>query len=112
MAQQQTAQQKQTAQQQTAPAAKLAALNRVQRRVAAIGFFAVAEHGIMGLIIAASIIIDEPGRRGDAIGLLIMATIVSAITYVAMRTILGGRLLSPWILIGVAAPLFGYIWVL
>lgn len=88
------------------------ALNRVQRRVAAIGFFAVAEHGIVGLIVAASIIIDEPGRRGDAIGLLVMATIVSAITYVVVRLILGGRLLSPWIAIAVVAPLAGFIWVL
>lgn len=89
-----------------------AALNRVQRRVAAIGFFAVAEHAILGLIVVASTIVDEAGRRDDAIGLLVMASVVSAITYVVMRKILGGRLLSPWILIGVAAPLFGFIWVL
>ncbi|MGJ9421565.1 hypothetical protein [Aeromicrobium sp. CF3.5] len=90
---------------------KLLALNRVQRRVAAIGFFAVAEHGIIGLIVAASIIVDEPGRRGDAIGLLVMATIVSAITYVVMRLILGGRLVSPWIAIAAIAPVVGFIWV-
>lgn len=94
------------------PAAKLAALNRVQRRVAAIGFFAVAEHGILGLIVVSSIIVDEPGRRGDAIGLLVMAAIVSTITYVVMRKILGGRLLSPWILIAAAAPVLGFFWVL
>lgn len=100
-------------QDQVTPATSEAkALNRVQRRVAAIGFFAVAEHGIIGLIVAASIIVDEPGRRGDAIGLLVMAAIVSAITYVVMRTILGGRLLSPWIAIAAAAPIIGYIWVL
>lgn len=97
---------------QTDTATKMVALNRVQRRVAAIGFFAVAEHGIVGLIVAASIIIDEPGRRGDAIGLLVMATIVSAITYVVMRLILGGRLLSPWIAIAAIAPAAGFIWVL
>lgn len=90
----------------------LAALNRVQRRVAAIGFFAVAEHAILGLIVAASIIIDEPGRRGDAVGLLVMATILSAIVYVVMRLILGGRLLSPWIVLAAAAPVAGFIWVL
>ena len=94
------------------PAGRLAALNRVQRRVAAIGFFAVAEHGILGLIVVASTIVDEPARRGDAIGLLVMATIISAITYVVMRTILGGRLLSPWIAVAAAAPAFGFIWVL
>ena len=93
-------------------ASKMLALNRVQRRVAAIGFFAVAEHGLVGLIVAASIIVDEPGRRGDAIGLLVMATIVSAITYVAVRVILGGRLLSPWIVIALIAPVAGFIWVL
>lgn len=96
----------------TTPTSPLAALNRVQRRVAAIGFFAVAEHGILGLIVAASIIVDEPGRRGDAIGLLVMATIISVITYVAMRVILGGRLLSPWIALAAAAPIAGFIWVL
>lgn len=99
-------------QQQIAPATRLVALNRVQRRVAAIGFFAVAEHGIAGLIVAASIIVDEPGRRGDAIGLLVMATIVSAITYVAMRKILGGRLVSPWIVLAAIAPVVGFAWVL
>lgn len=99
-------------QQQVGPATRLTALNRVQRRVAAIGFFAVAEHGIAGLIVAASIIVVEPGRRGDAIGLLVMATIVSAITYGVMRTILGGRLWSPWILIAVIAPAAGFVWVL
>jgi hypothetical protein len=98
--------------QQTGAPAKLAALNRVQRRVAAIGFFAVAEHGIVGLIVAASIIVDEPGRRGDATGLLVMATVVSVITYVAMRIILGGRLLSPWIALAAAAPIAGFVWVL
>jgi hypothetical protein len=96
----------------TTTQSKLAALNRVQRRVAAIGFFAVAEHGIFGLIVAASIIVDEPGRHGDAVGLLVMATIVSAITYVVMRTILGGRLLSPWIALAAAAPVIGFVWVL
>ncbi len=91
---------------------KLLALNRVQRRVAAIGFFAVAEHGVIGLIVAASIIVDEPGRRGDAIGLLVMAAIVSAIVYVAMRVILGGRLVSPWIAVAAIAPVAGFAWVL
>lgn len=90
----------------------LAALNRVQRRVAAIGFFAVAEHGVLGLIVAASIIVDEPGRRGDAVGLLVMAAIISAIVYVVMRLILGGRLLSPWIVVAAAAPVAGFLWVL
>lgn len=98
--------------QQIVSTEKVAALNRVQRRVAAIGFFAVAEHGVLGIIVAASIIVDEPGRRGDAIGLLAMATIISAITYVVMRKILGGRLLSPWIVVAVAAPLLGFVWVL
>ncbi|MGA8851102.1 MAG: hypothetical protein WB508_05225 [Aeromicrobium sp.] len=91
---------------------KASALNRVQRRVAAIGFFAVAEHAILGLIVVASTIVDEPGRRDDAIGLLIMASVVSGITYVVTRMILGGRLLSPWILIAVGVPVFGFIWVL
>ncbi len=99
-------------QQQISPGSRLVALNRVQRRVAAIAFFTVAEHGILGLIVAASIIVDEPARRGDAIGLLVMATIVSIITYVAVRIILGGRLLSPWILVAAAAPVLGSFWVL
>ena len=63
-------------------------------------------------IVAASILVDEPGRRGDAIGLLVMATIISALTYVAVRKILDGPLLSPWIVIAAIAPVAGFVWVL
>jgi hypothetical protein len=49
-------------------AAAKASLNRVQRRVGAIGFFFVAIHGALGVIFVAHTREDQ-GRHGDAIGL-------------------------------------------
>jgi hypothetical protein len=79
------------------PAVELAALHTVQRRVAAIGFFAVAMHGVIGLAVVAQII-DGQGRHGDAMALVFMSGVFALVTYVVMRTILRRRLWSPvWI---------------
>ncbi|MEO6605745.1 MAG: hypothetical protein ABIN55_09035 [Aeromicrobium sp.] len=83
-------------------AAELVALRRVQRRVAAIGFFAVAIHGILGLAIVGHIV-DGQGRRSDAIMLTVMSGVLALITYGIIRTILQRRLWSPvWMLIALA----------
>lgn len=87
------------------------ALDRVRRRVAAIGFLAVAEHGVIGLIVVAHHIIDD-GRRGDAIALLVMSAVVAVLTYVGVRVIVRGRLWSPWLLVALAPPVVGAVWVL
>ncbi|MDX6276334.1 MAG: hypothetical protein QOJ72_462 [Nocardioidaceae bacterium] len=80
-------------------AAELAALHTVQRRVAAIGFFAVAMHGVIGLAVVAQII-DGQGRHSDAMVLVFMSGIFALVTYVVMRTILRQRLWSPvWIVV-------------
>ncbi len=83
-------------------AAELVALRKVQRRVAAIGFFAVAVHGILGLAIVGDIV-DGQGRRGDAIMLTVMSGVLALITYGIIRTILQRGLWSPaWILIALS----------
>jgi len=80
-------------------AAELAALHKVQRRVAAIGFFAVAMHGVIGLAVVAQII-DGQGRHSDAVLLVCMSGVFALVTYVVVRTILRRRLWSPiWIVI-------------
>ena len=78
-------------------AAELAALHKVQRRVAALGFFAVAMHGVIGLAVVAQII-DGQGRHSDAVLLVFMSGIFALVTYAVMRAILRKRLWSPvWI---------------
>ena len=77
--------------------AELLALRTVQRRVAAIAFFAVAVHGVIGLIVVARII-DGQGRHGDAVVLTVMSGTFAVVTYAVVRLILGRRLWSPvWV---------------
>jgi hypothetical protein len=79
-------------------AAELAALRKVQRRVAAIGFFAVAVHGIVGLAVVGHIV-EGQGRHGDAIMLTVMSGVLALITYGIVRTILQRPVWSPvWML--------------
>ena len=83
-------------------AAELLAFRKVQRRVAAIGFFAVAVHGIIGLAVVGGIV-DDQGRRGDAIMLTVMSGVLALITYGIIRVILQRGLWSPvWLAIAVA----------
>lgn len=78
-------------------AAELEALRTVQRRVAAIAFFAVAIHGVIGLVVVAQII-DGQGRHADAMMLTFMSGVFALVTYVVVRTILRRRIWSPaWI---------------
>lgn len=87
-------------------AAELRALRKVQRRVAAIGFFAVAVHGILGLAVVGNIV-DGQGRHGDAILLTVMSGVLALITYGIIRTILQRGLWSPvWILVAIAPTVF------
>lgn len=87
-------------------AAELAALRKVQRRVAAIGFFAVAVHGIIGLAVVGNIV-DGQGRRGDAVMLTVMSGVLALITYGIIRTILQRSLWSPiWMLIAIAPSVY------
>jgi len=80
-------------------AAELEALHKVQRRVAAIAFFAVAIHGIIGLAVVAQII-DRQGRHSDAMVLVFMSGVFALVTYGVERTILRRRLWSPvWIVV-------------
>lgn len=93
-------------------AAQLAALRRVQRRVGAIAFFAVAIHGVLGLIVVAHVVKGE-GRGSDAVLLLVMSAVFAVVTYVVVRTILGARVWAPgWIALSVVPTVIGFVWVL
>lgn len=91
---------------------QLAALRRVQRRVSAIAFFAVAVHGVIGLIVVAHVVKGE-GRDADAILLLIMSAVFAIVTYVVVRLILSARIWSPiWMPLSVVPTIIGFFWVL
>ncbi len=91
---------------------QLAALRRVQRRVGAIAFFAVAIHGVLGLIVVAEVVHRE-GRGSDAVLLLVMSGVFAVVTYVVVRLILAARLWSPpWIVVSVIPTVIGFVWVL
>lgn len=92
-------------------AEQLVALRRVQRRVASIGFFAVAIHGVIGLIVVAEVVKGE-GRDADALLLLIMSAVFALVTYVVMRIILGAKIWSPWVAISFVPTIIGFFWVL
>lgn len=88
-------------------AGEMKALDKVRRRVAAIGFFTITIHGVIGLIVAGHIV-DGQGRHGDAIGLVVMSGVVALIQYAGCRIILGARLWSPvWILLSLVPTAFG-----
>ncbi|MET0468790.1 MAG: hypothetical protein ABW075_13980 [Aeromicrobium sp.] len=94
------------------PTEQLAALRRVQRRVGAIAFFAVAIHGVLGLIVVAHVVKGE-GRDADAVLLLALSAVFAVVTYVVVRVILGARLWSPeWIALSMVPTLIGIFWVL
>ncbi|EFQ82154.1 hypothetical protein HMPREF0063_12678 [Aeromicrobium marinum DSM 15272] len=97
----------------TTTAAELAALKRVQRRVAGIAFFSIAIHGVLGLIGGAHAIVDDPGRRTDAILLLVMSGVFAVVTLVVTRVILGR---SPftwyWWPVAFVPTIAGSFWVL
>jgi|UPI0003C7F60E hypothetical protein len=91
---------------------ELAALDRVRRRVMAIGFFAVIIHGVLGLVGAAEVVHGQ-GRTDDAVILLVLSAVVAVIMVVVIRAILGRSLASPlWLAIGLAPTVAGWIWVL
>jgi Kef-type K+ transport system membrane component KefB len=93
------------------PTEQLAALRRVQRRVGAIAFFAVAIHGVLGLIVVAHVVKGE-GRDSDAVLLLAMSAVFAVVTYVVVRIILGAAVWSPWIVLSVVPTVIGVLWVL
>lgn len=66
------------------------ALDRVRRRVTAIGFLAVASHGVFGLIGVSYVLVGQD-RRGDAVLLTLMSGVVALIVCAATRAILGAR---------------------
>jgi hypothetical protein len=91
-------------------AAETASLHRVQRRVAAIGFFAVTVHGVFG-VIGAAYVREGQGRHADAVGLTIMSGVIAVIVYSVMRIILGAKLWAPaWIVLALTPTVATIIW--
>jgi hypothetical protein len=87
------------------------ALVRVQRRVGAIGFFTIAEHGIAG-VIGAAYVLEGQGRHGSAVGLTVMSGVMALMVYAVTRTILGARLWSPaWIALALTPTAAASVWV-
>jgi hypothetical protein len=88
------------------------ALNRVQRRVAAIGFFAVAVHAVFGLI-GVAYVRENDGRHTDAVGLAVMSFVVALIVYAVIRLILGAKIWSPvWLAIALLPSIAALVWVI
>jgi predicted lysophospholipase L1 biosynthesis ABC-type transport system permease subunit len=86
------------------------ALDRVRRRVTAIGFLAVASHGVFGLIGVSYVLLNQD-RRSDAVLLTLMSGIVALIVCAATRAILGIRPFSlPWSLVSLAPTVVAFLW--
>ncbi|MFT4299300.1 MAG: hypothetical protein QM597_06680 [Aeromicrobium sp.] len=93
-------------------AAELASLDRVRRRVLAIGFFTVVIHGVLGLIGGAHVIHGE-GRTSGAVVLLVMSGIVALLMVGIIRVILKRSPFAPlWFLVGLIPTAVGVTWVL
>ncbi|WP_229054600.1 hypothetical protein [Aeromicrobium sp. Leaf350] len=92
-------------------ALELAALNRVRRRVAAIGFLAIIGHGVIALPIVAHHLVDD-GRTSDAVILLVLTVFVTTVAIVVSRLILGRKPMTfAWALVPVAVPLVAALWI-
>jgi hypothetical protein len=86
------------------------ALDRVRRRVTAIGFFAVTSHGVFGLIGVSKVLVDE-GRDADAMLLMIMSGVVALVVCAATRAILGRTPVSlPWSAAALLPTIAGFLW--
>jgi hypothetical protein len=92
-------------------AEQLAALRKVQRRVGAIAFFAVAIHGVLGLVVVADVVMGQ-GRDADAVLLLILSGVFAILTVLVMRLILGAKLLTWWIPVSLLPTVYGFLTVL
>lgn len=90
---------------------ELAALNRVRRRVAALGFLTVVGHGVVALPVVAHHL-EGQGRTGDAVILLVVTVFVTTVAVAVTRLILGHRPMTPlWALVPVAVPLIAAWWI-
>ena len=86
------------------------ALDKVRRRVTAIGFFAVASHGVFGLIGVSYVLVGQD-RRSDAVLLTFMSGVVALIVCAATRAILGRRPFSiPWSAVSLAPTAAAFFW--
>jgi hypothetical protein len=86
------------------------ALDRVRRRVTAIGFVAVTAHGVFALIGVSYVLIGED-RHSDAMLLLVMSGVIALIVCAVTRAILGRRPFSPlWSAAALLPTVAAFIW--
>jgi hypothetical protein len=86
------------------------ALDRVRRRVTAIGFLAVASHGVFGLIGVSYVLVGQE-RQGDAMLLTFMSGIVALIVCGATRAIIGTRPFSIlWSVVSLVPTVAAALW--
>lgn len=94
-------------------AEETAALRRVQRRTGAITFFAVAIHGVLGLVVVADVIARQ-GRQDGAVVLVVMSAVLAVAVSVVVRVILAAT--PPfswfWAAFSLVPSVVGLVWVL
>lgn len=94
----------------TAREREVQALDRVRRRVTAIGFLAVASHGVFALIGVSHVLLGQD-RRADAVLLTLMSGMVALIVCAATRAILGRPSFSAaWSLISIMPTAAALVW--
>ncbi|MDO9377262.1 MAG: hypothetical protein Q7T56_00330 [Nocardioidaceae bacterium] len=63
-------------------------IDRVRRRVGAVGLFSITIHGVLGLV-GGAYVVDRDGRSTDAAWLLVISAVIGILTVVGVRVILG-----------------------
>ncbi|MDO9378982.1 MAG: hypothetical protein Q7T56_09035 [Nocardioidaceae bacterium] len=87
-------------------------IDRVRRRVGALGLFAITLFASIGLLGGVHVVLAE-GRRGDAIWLLVVAGTISLVVTVLIRTIIQRNALSPlWLAASLCPAMVAAIWML
>jgi len=86
------------------------ALRKVQQRVAAIGFFAIASHGVIGTI-AGAYVVEGQGRHDAAVAFIAMSAIIALLTFGGVRIILQRSLWAPmWIALALVPTAVAIVW--
>ncbi|MFY0407289.1 hypothetical protein [Solicola sp. PLA-1-18] len=90
----------------------MSSIDRVRRRVGAVGLFSITIHGVLGLIGGAYVVMGQ-GRRTDASWLLVISALIAIGTVVGVRVILGRRPFSVlWTVVSVLPTAAGAVWIL
>lgn len=86
---------------------ELASLDRVRRRVTAVGFLAIAVHAVVALPLLAQYVAED-GRNADAVLMLLLTALSGMLTAAVTRAILGRSPFSViWFAIGLLPTVVG-----